>query len=162
MNELTHEQLVEELSYNEKTGIFVRRSTGNVVGTKSKDGYLIICICGSTYNAQRLAVFYHTGTMPSSTQQVDHVMSDKEDARVSMLRVCSNSQNKHNISNTSSKSSNTGVKGITYLPKFDKYLARICVEGTKYSKRHVTLEEAKAYLMGIRMEACGDMNPFSI
>ena len=51
---LTHERLLQTLSYDAETGVFIRRSTGRRVGVGKSD-YGTISIDGKTYKAHRLA-----------------------------------------------------------------------------------------------------------
>jgi hypothetical protein len=72
---VTHERVLEALSYDPETGIFFwrERKAGRQrgpVGSVSNAGYLRIMIDGQSYLSHRLAWFYMTGEWP--VEEVDH------------------------------------------------------------------------------------------
>lgn len=113
---LTHERLLEVLSYDPDTGVFrwnVRLSRRNRVdeqaGYIAGDGYRIIQIDGWHYKAGRLAWFYHYGRWPHPL--VDHRDLNRDNSRLSNLREATYSQNAANAGVL--RSNTSGFKGVS-------------------------------------------------
>ena len=128
---LTHERLLEVLNYCQETGEFTWNVYKKCVKRGSLAGlingkYLKICIDYRVYLAHRLAWFYVHKSWPSL---IDHIDRDGLNNRISNLRDCSCSQNSHNTGLT--KRNTTGFKGVSYLPKRNKYHAQLCVLGKR-------------------------------
>lgn len=87
---LKHSSLVEWLDYSAMTGEFRWRypkgksGAGDVAGSETKFGYVVIGLCGASYFAHRLAWFYVHGVWPSI--QIDHKNRIKTDNRIDNLR----------------------------------------------------------------------------
>lgn len=62
---------------------------------------------------------------------VDHINGDKTDNRKCNLRLCTNSQNQMNAKTSSRNTS--GVKGVSWINKYQKWRASIRVNGTLIS-----------------------------
>ena len=102
MSELTHQRLLEVLSFDPETGVFVwrkryaRRESGDMAGTiHNRTGRLQICIDQRSYFAHRLAWFYVHGEWPK--QEIDHINGNKADNRIANLRDVSRAINQQNI-----------------------------------------------------------------
>lgn len=97
---LTHARLLQLLRYEPEAGVFVRltsaggRKAGEVAGGVGNHGYVQIGVDGKHYLAQRLAVFYMTGTWPHG--DVDHRDTDVLNNRWANLRVATRAQNMMN------------------------------------------------------------------
>ena len=132
MGELTQQRLKELLEYDEDTGEFTwlislsnRGVIGQAVGSTRDDDYRVTSIYGKPYLMHRLAFLYMTGEFPKLW--IDHINKDPSDNRWINLRECSPSQNNHN--RALQRQNNSGYKGIGWLPKIQKWRARITING---------------------------------
>lgn len=113
---LTHARLKELFDYNPETGTFTRliarpcgmSDAGQVVGSKTKKGYLRVWIDGYSYALHILAWFYIYGTWPDD--QIDHENLDKTNNRFKNLREADNAHNKAN--SPLRKDNTSGFKNI--------------------------------------------------
>jgi hypothetical protein len=131
-----HDELCEMLSYDPETGVFtwlVRPSNcihvGDVAGHLNKIGYRAIRIAGHYYLAHRLAWFYMTGEWPLGW--MDHSDMVRDNNRWINLREATPSQNRANCGVNSA--SLTGLKGVTWKARRNKYEARIMINGKRFS-----------------------------
>lgn len=88
----------------------------------SKDGYVVSNSYGNkSIKLHRLVTDCPKGLM------VDHVngVKTRQDNRICNLRVCTNADNMKNRV----ASSTTGVKGVSYVKKSNKFQAQICING---------------------------------
>lgn len=98
----SHRELLDLLSYNPETGIFVWVNPppskpyllGKEAGSQTAQGYIEIRVKGLGYRASRLAWFYMTGQEPKG--EVDHENRVKTDNRWLNLRDLTPSENQHN------------------------------------------------------------------
>ena len=141
---LTHNRLHELLIYDPLTGVFKWRNTsrrqvaGAVAGTVANNGYIRIKVDGPAYLAHRLAWLYSYGSFPLG--YIDHKDRDKQNNAISNLRIVTQAQN---CANASSKSNNkSGVKGVHFDKYSDKWVASITSNGSRWSSKYATLEEA--------------------
>ena len=126
-------------------------------GSPHKAGsYHRICIENERYPLHRIIYMYHHGVMP---RIVDHIDCDKSNNRIENLRttdVTGNNSNKKKQKNNTS-----GIKGISFYPKFDRIHAQIQVRGKKIHKTYVpinieNLELAKTWLQEQRTMLHGE------
>lgn len=110
---ITHQELIETLTYDPETGIFrwakprPKIQVGQIAGYLHHKGYINMEINGKHYSAHRLAWFYITGE--NSKKQIDHINRCRSDNRISNLREATHGQNRAN-----SKCFNkNGYKGVT-------------------------------------------------
>lgn len=144
--------LDEVLKYNAETGdlIWLIRPrhdipVGSVAGTLDSRGYIQICYKGRFYRAHRIAWYLQTGLWPE--QEIDHKNGVRNDNRWCNLRLCTSSENKHNIGGARINSS-SGVLGAAWDKQTGKYLSSIQINGKRvHLGRFNTAEEAgRAYL----------------
>lgn len=153
---LTHERLLEVLSYDADTGIFtwvVNRSgtarAGSVAGVFDKQTrYTRISIDGRMYLAHRLAWLFVTGSWPPS--ELDHINLNRSDNRICNLRLASRAQNRAN--SPVNKSSQSKIKGVFASRLGARWRARISISSkTLHLGTFPTKEEASAaYLAAAR------------
>lgn len=99
-------------------------------------GYYRICIDSKRYPLHRVMYLYHHGYMPKI---VDHIDCDKTNNRIENLRdadaTWNNTNKKIQTNNTS------GIKGISFYPKFNRIHAQIQVHGKKIHKTFVPISD---------------------
>ena len=147
LNDLTQLELLQEVSYNSESGMFISlknskcRKIGDLLGTLTKRGYVVIRVLGNQYKAHRLAWLYMTGSFPKG--MLDHKDTIKSNNQWSNLREATTYENAWNVG-VHPKSS-TGFKGV--CKRKCGYEVSIQANGKrKYLGVFKTAEEAgKAY-----------------
>lgn len=130
---ITQEKLQKFISYNKDTGHFTWLKSGRGVrvgaraGTIDARGYEHIRVDGRTYKAHRLAWLYVYGSFPVA--QIDHVNRDCSDNRLCNLRAATNGENQRN--RKTFRNSTTGVTGVSWNKRCQKYEAYIKVDGKR-------------------------------
>ena len=125
---LTQERLKELLEYDPETGDFWwrvdyggRTHKGDYAGKHNTDGYLQIGVDCRLYMAHRLAWLYMTGEWPSG--EIDHINRKRDDNKWENIREATNGQNRAN--SKLARNSTSGFKGVSWYPRYNKYLTRI-------------------------------------
>lgn len=127
---------MDVLKYDRLTGHFFWRVARNSHGGKvvpgqragtSKDGYVQIIVNQVIWRAHRLAWAHSTGELPSHGFEIDHINGDRADNRLSNLRVVSRTQNNLNLG--ISKRNVSGCKGVSWIAKTQKWMARLKADG---------------------------------
>jgi hypothetical protein len=91
--------------------------------------------------------------------QIDHIDEDKLNNQRDNLRICNNTKNHWNISD-SNKNSQTGVRGIIFRKDRNKYLARIWKNGKCYHLGYFrTIEEAMSVRENAEKEMFNEFAP---
>ena len=113
------------------------------IGTPGYKGYVQVEIDGKKDRVHRVIWSHVNGSIPKG-MVIDHINGNKADNRIANLRLvtCSqNSQNRHGPqANSKSK-----VKGVSFIPRLNKFEASIQVNGKKTSLGfHVTADDAAA------------------
>jgi hypothetical protein len=131
MAELTQARLHEVLAYSPKTGHFTWRVTrgwkapaGTRAGTPHARGYIALMVDQKLYLAHRLAWLYVYGVWPVHT--IDHINGVRNNNRISNLRDVTIQSNLHNQS-TPYKSNKSGLRGVSFEARSNKWYARIRV-----------------------------------
>lgn len=145
---ITVERLRNLLAYDAVTGEFrwlvdrQRARRGELAGTICPMyGYRLVGIDYRHYRANRLAFLYMTGEWPSG--QVDHIDRDRANDAWANLRPASTKQNQENRS--VSPQSKSGVAGVSWQPKRQKWMAHITHHGkTKNLGRFSNVADAIA------------------
>jgi len=113
---LSQKEISHIISYDPNTGICIWKnpiahvSIGNIVGWKSKQGYIHTSIRGKKYLLHRLVWLYYYGVLPS--YEIDHINQNKSDNRIKNLREVTRQCNMRNRGNY--KNSWSGVKGVAW------------------------------------------------
>lgn len=115
----THSELLESLSYDPMTGIFLWKQTrrrteiGKPAGTTDFYGRSVICKDKQRHFAHRLAWFYVHGEFPS--KDIDHINGDNSDNRISNLRLATHAENMQNH-RKARRDSKSGLAGVSKAP----------------------------------------------
>lgn len=128
MNDLDyHKALTEAVDYDPLTGVFTRKvAAGNTkagarVGSPTKKGYLKARIAGKQTTLHRFAWFYVYGVWPT---EIDHKNQNKQDNRISNLRICDTSTNC--LNQTGPRSNNSvGLQGVHIVKKTGRFRAKL-------------------------------------
>ena len=131
-DDLTAEQLREQLHYDQDTGVFTWLASnriginGNTAGYIHKRyGYRYIKVNTVAYRAARLVFLFVTGDWPP--HHIDHINHDRADDRWLNLRPVTSAENARNQSRRVNNSS--GVLGVSRHIPLDKWHARIGING---------------------------------
>ena len=96
---------------------------GNRAGRLLKTGYRSVHVSGRRYQEHRLIYLWHHGVMPA---QVDHINRLKADNRIENLRAADHSSNQMN---TAARGNHSGFRGVRFVPKTGRWVARIYRKG---------------------------------
>lgn len=124
---LTQKLLKENLIYDENTGVFTRKATGEIANAKHVNGYIHIRVLGEKYLGHRLAFLYVNGKFPEN--DVDHINGVRDDNRFCNLREVTKAEN--NINRKLNCNSTTGVKGVSFVKKLNKWRVQLQINKTK-------------------------------
>lgn len=151
---LSYEDAHRIFRYDPESGLLYRKKRGprgkpdHVVGNPYSNGYLRVSIGGQSnkreYLLHRLIWMMQHGEWPDG--EIDHINRIRTDNRISNLRICTNAENKQNLSLRSNNTS--GYTGVSYWKAMGKWRADITVNHKiKHLGRFDTPEEAySAYL----------------
>lgn len=141
MSELTQERVRDALSYCEDTGLFHwrrpragRMSPGDLAGTTTDNGYIVIWIDRKRYLAHRLAWLYVTGSWP---EIADHINGKRSDNRIANLRSTTHAGNSQNRKFGRGSSQ---YLGVSWDKKDKKWRATIKAAGRKIHLGHFASE----------------------
>ena len=147
--------LLQNLTYNEQTGVFTWKSSpalrvqaNAVAGRISGSGYVQIPYKRKYFVAHRLAWLLKKGTLPIG--QIDHINGIRDDNRIENLRDVSQSMNQQNSKLRSDNAS--GKKGVSWHKATSKWMASICVNN---KRKHLGVfdcldEAANAYMLAAK------------
>jgi hypothetical protein len=128
------EELKESLDYNPDTGIFIWKKqiantikVGQVAGSMSSKGYIIVTFKRIKYLANRLAYYMYHGVDPLE-KMVDHKNDPTTNNKIDNLRLASNAQNQMNRVNLPSNNT-SGVIGVYWDKFYKKWRAVIMING---------------------------------
>lgn len=150
--------LIQRLAYDSERGLLIWRErpqnhfphkkvwkiwnakhAGKPAGHVGYDGYITICIDYAAYKAHRLIWLLAYGEPVPLT--LDHIDGNGINNRLENIRAATVSQNSANRKIATNNT--TGIKGVYYDKRYDKYFARIKINGkTTYLGSFRTLEEA--------------------
>ncbi len=118
-----------------------RRNDCDYAGGK---GYRHISISGVLRYSHRLIWEYVNGEIPCG-MFIDHINGCASDNRISNLKLVTPAQNTENRHKVSSRNKSSGVNGVYFDKKNNRYCAHIISKGIKYKLgRYATCDEAAA------------------
>lgn len=133
MGELTQARLKELLHYDPESGIFTWKETtskkikaGDIAGCFKPIGHVYIGISGKNYYAHRLAWLYMDGFLPKNIG-VDHIDRNPRNNKWANLRLASQQCNSRNCGTP--KDNTSGVKGVSWCIRGQKWRAHVSVSG---------------------------------
>lgn len=133
---------------------FNAKYAGQVAGHHAKTGYMTVAINSRPYLAHRIIWKLITGIDPDG--EIDHRNHDKRGNQWANLREATHQQNTFNRPARSS----TGVKGVSWDRKRQKFAAHIRLEGrTKFLGRFPTIEDAGAAYREVALRHQGEFAP---
>ena len=104
----------------------IARDAGKQTGTLRSDGYLIVGINGKRMLAHRIVWIMHHGNIPPD-KQVDHINHQRQDNRITNLRLASATDNRKNQSKR--KDNTSGTTGVYWDEPTHKWRVLICTRG---------------------------------
>lgn len=134
INNVTHEQLISPVYYEEISGLFFRSSSkggvsvGSLAGGLHANGYLMMNIAKRKVLAHRMTWLWCYGWLPEC--EIDHINGNKLDNRISNLRLASRCENQMNVPITSANTS--GIKGVCYNKSAGKWQAQIQANNKRF------------------------------
>lgn len=155
---INQEQLKKVLKYNPDTGIFTWAASSRLVVAGEQagwydNGYLRIRIKDTAYRAHRLAFIYMLGREPIG--HIDHKDTDRGNNRWDNLREDAERVNHWNRSMQANNTS--GVKGVHWDKRKNKYIAQIQVKGRKKQVgAFSSLDDATKAIISYRKLVHGD------
>ena len=152
LNTLNQELLHELFDYNDgqlhwKVSPKIGVNVGDIAGHIEFRGYKVIKIMGKKYKAHRLVFLYHNGYIP---KVLDHIDNDRTNNRIENLRIATRGQNNQNAKIR--KDNTSGVKGVFWNNRTQKWTAALQHNKQKWKKTFDTLEEAKIEIESVRMK----------
>lgn len=103
---------------------------GDLAGYITTKGYVQITYQGKGYKAHRIIWEMYNGSIPDG-YEIDHEDRNKANNLLSNLRLVIHAVNNKN--NSKRCDNTTGVTGVTWRPKVNKWQARIFVNGKSIS-----------------------------
>jgi HNH endonuclease len=147
------------VDYNPVAGVFtwkVRRNgrgggvkPGDIAGTLSDQGYLMVNSGGKHYRAHRLAWAFVSGEWP--THEIDHINGVRTDNRLVNLRLVGRNENAHNIGGPNVNNT-SGFLGVIWDKRGNRWRAQITIKGRRIVSYHTTAEAAHAAYLKAKHE----------
>lgn len=110
--------------------IWNSKFAGKLAGSDSPHGYTLVSLPGGgKTGAHRIVWLLAYGEWPS--RQIDHINGDRDDNRLTNLRLATPSENRQN--QKLHRDSRTGFKGVSLDKRRNKYMARITFGGRQRS-----------------------------
>jgi hypothetical protein len=151
---LTKELLQNHFDYKDGNLYWKTKGTGILrerAGWVDRLGYVCIGFKRKTYKAHRLIYLMHHGYLPKT---IDHIDGNPNNNQIKNLREAQLIENTWNQKKRSTNT--TGVKGISYSKKANKYTARCMSNGISFFiGQFDKIEDATQNLMAFRNKAHG-------
>lgn len=125
---------------------------GDVAGSKTRRGYIIVGIDGKHYMAHRLVYLMHYGYVP---KHIDHRDRNKHNNKIENLRPCTKPQNGWNSLTPTTNTS--GIKGILWVKDRKKWEAKLSTsKGVQRCGQFNSLADAKKAIETAREKFHGE------
>lgn len=155
---ITQNEAKELLNYVDgillwKKDVANRKTKDKRAGTfRQSTGYRYIRINNELHKEHRIIFLLHYGYMP---EYVDHIDGNKLNNKIENLRPCSKAQNAWNMKKTVRNT--TGVKGVTWNKRKQKYCVRLGCDNQKvFVGYYKTIEEATTAVKQARINLHGE------
>jgi hypothetical protein len=136
---ITQQRIKELLDYDGLTGLLrwkVERrcgefnsvvvcKKGDKAGGLRPDGYLSISIDHKRYQVHRIIWMHVFGEMPAKDMDIDHIDGNRSNNAISNLRLANRSQNHQNLRGPKVTNKTSGVLGVYFEKKRNKWRARL-------------------------------------
>ena len=142
-------EIVDYLDYNPETGILTWKvsprpsvKVGQEAGSHRNKRYLGVRFKQKDYGYHRIAYFIYHGVDPLENE-IDHIDGNSLNNKIDNLRLATRSQNV--INRQFQKNNKSGVVGVHWEKKYQKWQARISYKNKKIHLGYFDdIEEAKA------------------
>tara|TARA_R110002012_G_scaffold78573_2_gene200108 strand:+ start:9188 stop:9685 length:498 start_codon:yes stop_codon:yes gene_type:complete len=153
---VTQERLKELFKLTDKGLVWKVNRSGVTIGKGSivhkSTGYKLLKVDYRQYREHRLVWLYVYGTLPKT---LDHIDGNKENNNIKNLREATISENMQNMKISSANTS--GVKGVTWNKKRQKWRARVRLNKKEYAAGfYKNLEEAQIAVCKLREKLHGE------
>lgn len=121
-----------------------RGKPGEIAGCRQTRGYWAVKLLGRKYLVHKIVWYLHHGVYPDyqEDQVIDHIDGDPKNNRIDNLRLVDTPMNQQNTKLRCDSTS--GVKGVSFIPRFNKWCARININKKRTLIGYFrTFEEAK-------------------
>ena len=137
-------ELLESVKYDEKSPsglIWIKpkqkRKVGGIAGCKQKNGYWVLKFNYKQYQCHRVVFKLHNKINIQHTE-IDHEDKNPSNNTIENLRIASSSQ--QNCNTGIPRNNTSGIKGVYFHKKTNKWKAQIMVNGKNY---HLGLFDCK-------------------
>ena len=121
---------------------------GNVAGHRNADGYIHVCIFGSSFKSHRLVWIWHNGEIPFGIE-IDHIHGVETGDYIENLRLATHSVNAKNARGR--KDNTSGYCGVTLHKQTGKWTARLWIRNERvYLGLFSSPEEANEIIKSCR------------
>ena len=127
-------------------------------GLAGPDGYYKVHIGARYVMAHRVVYELHHGPIPDGWE-VDHRDLNKQNNRISNLRLATRSDNRCNTAPYASNKE--GVKGLHYSEKNKCWVGRVSYRGKRYERARVNREEVVQWIAATRERLHGEFQRHS-
>lgn len=131
------DELRKLFTYDAETGRLIWSKTSNAravegsqAGCLNRKGYRLIGLHGRQYRAHRIVVALNDGKWPPEELFIDHIDGNRDNNRLTNLRLCTPSENQHNRIIPSNNTS--GLLGVSYDRQDRNWRASICVRRKRF------------------------------
>lgn len=130
-----------------KIKISKNKQIGDIAGCVQKNGYKIFMFKNKFYYAHRVIYLIHYGFIP---KYIDHIDRNPSNNKIENLRQATQSDN---ICNRPVQcNSKSGVKGVFWIEKRQRWVAKCQYQGKSKSKYFKNIEQAEDFVRKLRQE----------
>jgi HNH endonuclease len=130
---------------------------GQVINNHNEKGYIRFRFNRENWRVHRVAWAMHHGEDPGNFQ-VDHINGQRDDNRITNLRLVTNSENNCNMKLTTKNKS--GVRGVNWIKHCKKWRAEIKFRGKHYQRHYEDKTHAIAARCLAEYRLFGEHSPY--